>query len=303
MNDKNFYGDLKTDVLDQAEVYPYIEGKYGVYFNGSILSDSLTKRHGTQSTFNEVVSNKKTNLHLDKAIYGGLLLTHYGHFVFESLSRLWYTRIDKDSPIIFCSKQKEIKKYQKEIFDILGIKNHVIIAKEPIAVNELTMPTPGARIRDYLSEHHESFLACCPYVEENATRCIWLSRSSLKRFVHKVNNEDELEKALKKIGWEIFNPQDFSVAEQVQILSESKRIAGFVGSAFHTLLLIKNFSGQVIIFQRNPHNGNKRKISETYHTIANTKKINQTVIRPDIEFINQKQSFIRDISTIINVLK
>jgi len=296
---------LKTTSLNECNLVPYDNGIYGVYLKGHILEESITKRSHTTNFEKNILYSFKENVHnkIDTAIYGGLLLTHYGHFIFESLSRLWYSRLDKSTPILFCSKQKVIKKFQQDIFNFLGIKNPIILVKEPIGVDNLIIPEPGSRIRDYLSEQHMEFLSCYPY-NVDSNKKVWLSRSNLVRFIHQVDNEKELESKLEEKGWEIIHPQEYSIADQLEILANSSRIAGFVGSAFHTLLFFKEFTGQVTLFLRNPHKdfGPRIKINETYETIAKAKGINQSVIKPSLEFKTQKQSSIIDLSTILKEL-
>lgn len=296
---QKLFGDLTILIFEQAEVMPLYKDGYGIYVNGSFLPESHI--HRVNKTSKKLPQRRACSAHMHgTAIYGGRLLNHFGHFLLESLSRLWYTRTDTVSPVIFISGRKELNKFQKAILNVLKIENTIIILKEPTVVSKLIIPSNGYRIQDYFSRYHAEFLACHPYIHEKATRKIWLSRSQLVNCIHKVENEANLERALSKEGWEIIHPQNYSIVEQLDIFATAQTVAGFVGSAFHTLLFIKDFKGKVILFNRIDGGLNKN-----YLTIAEEKKINQIVVHPKmVKLLSDKQrcDLLMDYSAIYETL-
>ena len=58
------------------------------------------------------------------------------------------------------------------------------------------------------------------------------------------------EERLAAAGWTVVHPERMSVAEQVQVLASAVHVAGIEGSAFHTLLLLRGFSGTVDVLTR-----------------------------------------------------
>lgn len=75
---------------------------------------------------------------------------------------------------------------------------------------------------------------------------VFLSRAGrgLNRQVPQI---DRLEQALLDTGqWDVVYLQDYSIAEQINILENAEVVAGVIGSAFHTLLLTRKFTGKVI---------------------------------------------------------
>jgi capsular polysaccharide biosynthesis protein len=275
---EELHGDLKVSFFKNADVMPHSEKTYGFYNEGIFVKEDLGKVQ-TEPKY------LKCSCQIEKAIYGGLISVHYGHFILESLSRLWYSSIDKDTPIIFCSRQKKLRPYQEEIFKTLNINNQISIISKPTTVKDLIVPSIGFRCRNYFSNRHADFLSVKQYSQKN--RRIWLSRSKLKSWVQRVSNEEILENKLYQEGWEIFHPQDHTVEEQLTVFSEASILSGFVGSAFHTLVLIKDFKGKVIIFNRTK--SKETSINENYKTIAKVKQINQKVVQPEIERLGERK--------------
>lgn len=294
------FGDLTIEVFEQAEVMPLYKDAFGVYAGGIFLKESHIQRKDKPSQKIPEYRTCSAEM-LGTAIYGGRLINHFGHFLLESLPRLWYTSTDPVSPIIFFMVGMELNSFQKAIMETLNIKNPIIILKEPTVVSKLIIPSIGYRIQDYFSDYHADFLARHPYQREKATRKIWLSRSQLVHCIHRVENEANLECALALQGWEIIHPQNHSISEQLDTLATAKIVAGFVGSAFHMLLLIRDFQGKVILLNRTSGGVNRN-----YLTIAEVKKINQIIVHPQmVELLSDKRrcDLLIDYSTIFRALE
>lgn len=63
--------------------------------------------------------------------------------------------------------------------------------------------------------------------------------------------EKALETKLKdEHGWTIIPPEQMTVTQQLEALSDAEIISGFAGSALHILVLAKNVQAKVLIVQR-----------------------------------------------------
>ena len=61
------------------------KGKKGFEY----LADSGIKRFGRDQIKAPKIPQKRAKIQLDRAVFGGYLYDHYGHFLLESLARLW----------------------------------------------------------------------------------------------------------------------------------------------------------------------------------------------------------------------
>ncbi|WND03199.1 glycosyltransferase 61 family protein [Temperatibacter marinus] len=205
-----------------------------------------------------------------ECIYGGLLFSHFGHFILESLARLWYIKKHPSLKIIWLSahQQKTLSDYQKAILDLLGIKNEIVIVTEICRIEKLHCPDAGFLIQSKITPEQQQAL----YVTESKNlvsgKKVWLSRASAT--FGKVYNETLLEPVLKENGWLIYEPEKHSVGEQIEFLKDAEHIAGVGGSAFHLLVFIKNYQGKVSLFPRG------LSLSGNYYTIAESLNLNQT---------------------------
>jgi hypothetical protein len=109
---------------------------------------------------------------------------------------------------------------------------------------------------------------------------LWLSRSRVGNQARDFSAE-ATEGRLTAAGWTVIHPESLSVREQLDHLSRAEVIAGEEGSAFHTLILLRDIASKRFeIFRRyGPEHGNMRTIGEAravnqrFHTLANERVI------------------------------
>ncbi|EFN5226493.1 glycosyltransferase family 61 protein [Escherichia coli] len=225
----------------------------GVYQFGYLLNAAMLSRANGYVQSGPYHLELVAEHHYNSAIYGGFLVDHYGYFLLESLSRLWSLSI-LDEPILFqtpagLNKVSSLPKYMQEIFAILGISERVILVDRPISVETLYIPDAGNILDGFISN---KFLQSITNKSSNSplakSDLIYLSRSKLDSGV--ITDESKFENILKESGFKIIHPETLSVKEQIDIISNSKILVGFVGSAFHTMVLCPNLPEKVIYLQR-----------------------------------------------------
>ena len=202
-------------------------------------------------------------------LFGGYLFRHYGHFLIETLSRLYALRQCAPAPIIFSSTHREIMPWQQYIFKLLCPNYPIIILKRPAVVSQLVLASPGFVMPDNVAPEQIEALGVLPAPPLNKKK-IWLSRGCY--IGGGLLNERALEPLLASLGWEIVHPQFLSIRKQVALIASSAQVAGLDGSAFHTALLAKEIRGRfTIFFLRNMG-------AHAYTKIATMKGIDQTEI-------------------------
>jgi hypothetical protein len=212
-----------------------------------------------------------------EAIYAGTLYFHFGHFLLESLARLWYAKENPSVPVVWAGSHswqaKVLERWQREILDILGIENETYILHSPERFRDLHVPDIGYRYDDWFHPQHARFLGRYVGPAQEEGRKLWLSRDRVGNDVKDLNART-IEGRLSEAGWTIAHPESLSVREQLDEISRASVIAGEEGSAFHSLILLADVADkdfEVIrrhgAEHRNLHTiGDARSVRQTFHT-------------------------------------
>lgn len=254
--------------------------------NGPI-PESLRFSMGKQITI--IVDKNYSRSHpatdcIENAIYGGVMDYHYGHFIIETLSRLWFAKDNPELPIVWLNKGGEVRDWQKQIFEMLGIRNQHIFIGSPTIINNAWYPYPGCCIGSYFESFHGNFLGVVKPNEVISGKKIYISRSNILGRT----SSSELDYVFKNHGFEIFHPEEFSLIAQLEILSSAELVVGVEGSAFHSL----------IFFSEPPKTryvaiGRHRLGEGVFEHIKKAKKLNYNTI--DVRVNNCKKSAYDDV--------
>jgi capsular polysaccharide biosynthesis protein len=188
---------------------------------------------------------------IDRAVFGGYLFRHYGHFLLEGMARTWWTSPNRDLPRLYISiSTKEIKSYMRDAFDIVGLGGrHEVVSRDggAVLVKELIVPDPGMEIGSWIHPTHVETMGVVP-ARPVPGRRLWLSRSGIEH--GGLPNEIDVEQRLSAQGWEIVRPETLPLRSQVELLASASHIAGVEGSAIHTLMFVRGYQGTVDIVPR-----------------------------------------------------
>ncbi len=185
-----------------------------------------------------------------EVIYGGIFFSQWGHFLTETLQRLWYAK-ENALPIlwvgkaIFYANQPFFTPTHHEIFQKLGLKNEHIFLTQPTQFAKVHFPEPGFMLDSYGHIAHKHFLG---FHEGKLCKgkFVYLSRAHFGE----CSNENALEAILRQRGWHIVYPEQLPLEEQLDILSSAEVCLMMAGSAQHSLLLTKNSATRFIIIPR-----------------------------------------------------
>lgn len=215
--------------------------------------------------------------------YGGLFIPHWGHFLLESLARVWALR-GRAANIVWHTLNPTAAplKWQAELLALLGLgtaRHHFVV--RPTAIERLTVPEPGFILGTSLHVAQALALGVHRFGPPEPGRRLWLSRSGLS--LGAIEGEDVLEDSLARQGWTIFHPEGHGVTDQLNALAEAELVSGFEGSAFHTLILGADIRARVRIFARS------RSVAPNYAVIAATKHLDQQVLAVATEQYGTRQ--------------
>lgn len=247
----------KIDRLEDALVVPPPKGdrnrpviKAGVLDqDGQYVEKGITFRGRGPITVQPPMPASETVQTLSGTyMYAGPLFGHFGHFLVESISRLWaLTQLgDKIDGIVFNPKfQKNPQKMMENfrpILSVLGVDVPIIMLDEPTKVEVLYVPQQGFGMFQMI-EGAPEFRA---FIQENSGKSIaaqgaeklYLSRSELPPARGGMLGEKRLEALLKAEGYVIYHPQKHSFDEQVAAYKAARKIISVDGSPLHLLALV-----------------------------------------------------------------
>lgn len=213
-----------------------------------------------------------------KAGYGGFLYRgHYGHFLIESMSRMWRLMRDKEfDRIFFHAHPGHVApcKIGEFIFSRMGISlDRISVITKPIKFSSITIP--GTSLRLGGEECHMVHRQVCAAVADGVeadyfssppsdARPIYFSRTKFR--VRPVFGERELEEELRKNDWEIVYPETLTVEQQIKISRKSNVYCGVIGSAMHNLVFSRSGT-KVFYVEREPSQ------KTTYNTLESLDKV------------------------------
>ena len=193
-------------------------------------------------------------------LFGGILYGHFGHFIVESLARLW-AQDAIEGPIdgmIFTPKvpgfpEKSVQLLQRRA-EALGLRVPLIVANEPTRVEHLCVPRQGfgmgelaggsPAFRDFMNAHAGAHIA-----PEGGEK-LYISRSDLPPFRGSLLGEKRLEAWLEAQGFEIFHPQRHSTEDQIARYKAARLIVSTDCSPLHLVGFVGNAHQRVVIVTR-----------------------------------------------------
>lgn len=184
-------------------------------------------------------------------LFGGRFYPHFGHFLMETLSRLWaLDHLGRPiDGVLFFPAFRDFEAPSSHLFSelstILDISVPYKIVDEFYKVDHLIVPPQGSGIgqlmlsspdmRNFIAKHLRRDLPALP------PHKLYISRSgSFGKIGRGFVGEKHLETLLQNEGYEIFHPQDHSWAVQLQHYLSATHILGPDGSPFHLV----NFTGR-----------------------------------------------------------
>ena len=183
-----------------------------------------------------------------KVVFAGMLIPQYGHFLIDTMARLWAADLDPDLPLLFLKHPDdwvEYPDYVRTIFDALGLSSRIVTIDEPTLFREVVCPAPTFEYRSKVFSiadrpHRRVADRLVERPSPRWARPVYLSRSGLLSNQRKFAVELELEEEVQRRGVDIARPETLELAEQIALFEQAPVILGTVGSAFHTALFSRS---------------------------------------------------------------
>ncbi|WP_170335316.1 glycosyltransferase family 61 protein [Ruegeria arenilitoris] len=173
-------------------------------------------------------------------MWGGILLNHFGHFLTETLSRIWaYPELaDKVDGILFLHKRNGVvNAFHQTFFKLCQVNKPLKVVHAPTSVERLLVPGQGLGLGNIAygtAKHHDFFQSRFALdIAPDGPDRLYISRSALPSAKGGAIGETMLEENLSHAGYEIFHPQQHSLEVQIARYRAARKIIGLDGSALH----------------------------------------------------------------------
>lgn len=267
-----YYHDVWLLPIERGSSKLYTASLVDTEFNA--INDSLLVR-GKKTYQEDCVSGISYVSETIKSslFFGGILFLHYGHFITESLSRLYAWDSVKYNKIVFsvvgpAKSFSDLPQWVVDLFSIYGInESNLILLSAGIKCDSVYCVKPGFTLNGSFDKKHINYLA--DKLEENRAKLrninfakVFISRSRFSK--GNVAGESYLDKVFRDNGFYIFHPQNHDIFYQLSVLRNARVIAGISGSAFHTVMLLDKKPEKTFeICRRGKINGTQKIINNT----------------------------------------
>ncbi|MDO5619958.1 MAG: glycosyltransferase 61 family protein [Paracoccus sp. (in: a-proteobacteria)] len=190
-------------------------------------------------------------------LWGGQIFNHFGHFLTESISRLWAVADHPADSIVFVGRHKEmtdLQQWHRNFLTMAGIDLPVRLITEPTQVERLLVPGQGFGLGP-IARGTPEFRAfghrLAEQIEPKGDDRIYISRTRQGK-KGRALNEVQIEDNMRRNGYGIYYPERHSLAEQLAQYRKASHIVGLDSSAFHLAGLIARPGQKIaIILRRN----------------------------------------------------
>ena len=248
--------ELEIKIIEHGIILPTRKDKDNVRRGGVCDSDfnfvagykrNLNGTGGFNCVESSYTVEREKIVQLDEdVIYGGLLAEHFGHFLTESLCRLWYViqHPELKSKILFLTV-RGVSSFLNKILGLIGIdKERIIYVNKPIQCRSITVPEQAQY--DWLRITKEWFI---PYQVINDRikasgehKKLYLTRTTFE--AEKARNmtcfnENYFEDFFVARGFEKIAMEKLSLEEQIALIKSADEVAATLGTLTHWAMFCK----------------------------------------------------------------
>lgn len=192
----------------------------------------------------------------ETVVFMGPFVSHWGHFICDQISRLWYILQDvKKYRIAYCgwdwgNNETSLHGNFLEFMRLLGLSDDQLIdVQTPIQFKSVIIPEFSYIERDYYTEEFKDIYRMVvsnvnisgiePYSH------IYFTRRKFPYAQKKERGEEDIEALFAANGYKVISPEKLTLSEQIFYLNNCEYMAAISGSITHNLLFSKK--GQKVI--------------------------------------------------------
>ncbi len=177
-------------------------------------------------------------------LFAGIGRHHFGHFLVETLGRLWAVglyRKELDGIVIVPKRGIDLAAALDggygRLLALLTDSLPVHLVRHPTRFQTLLLPSPGFGHRRWITGteifREEIRTRIERRIAPDGPERLYISRSRLGRGARQMDDEPRIEALLREAGYTIFHPQEHSIEKQLARYRAATMLVGGDGSAFH----------------------------------------------------------------------
>jgi len=187
----------------------------------------------------------------EEVIFGGVLFNHFGHFLLDSMSRLWFVRNNLYAGRKIAFIENGHSTWMDELLELLGISEHdVIIVKNPTRFKKVLVPNESMHHLNFCREDFKhvvnEIIARLPMSKQSIEKVYLAKRTNSER----VLGEKVFEEYYRKKGYTVIVPEKLPVCQQIAIVHNAKHIVATMGTLSHFSLFCKQGT-EFVVLNRN----------------------------------------------------
>lgn len=219
----------------------------------------------------------------ETVVFLGPLVYHWGHFICDLISRLWFVLDNPEKyKIAYCgwyhgNASVEISGNFLRFFNLLGIKKSQLIdIQEPTQFKEIIIPDVSMSVRDrfFTKEYKKIFNTVTNNAVKNCPKEIpekvYFTREKFVDAQEKEYGEKYISEFFKNNGYEILAPETLSLDMQIIYFQKCKKIAAVSGTITHNMLFASKSLDLIVI--------NKLDLVNNYQTLIDATNKNKVIL-------------------------
>jgi capsular polysaccharide biosynthesis protein len=198
-------------------------------------------------------------------LFAGILFNHFGHFLLESLGRLWAVAAAAyNMPVVFqpmwgSPDLRNPNHYVSATLAELGVSpDRIRVLTTPQRFSNLLVPPqlygfyhmrdPDARVLEFFARAGQEDELDTG--RDPASSMLYVSRSRIDIKLGRIAGEEIFEAYLRTQGYEVMYPESLPFPEQLRRYRRAKRIIFCEGSAVHSAILYRGTSAKIGVILR-----------------------------------------------------
>ncbi len=193
-----------------------------------------------------------------RVMYLGRLWNHWGHFLMDLVSRLWYAIEREPNILIAYDGQGSINGAYADFFCLAGLRPEQFVqVTTPTRFDEVVVPecthVPGryvypafARIFDHVAQ---AALQRAPHATPYEGRRVYLTRTGIRKKLPTELGEKSIENLCSSNGFAVVSPEKLALEEQIVAIRQAAEVACLSGTLPHTMMFAKD-GAKLTIFRK-----------------------------------------------------
>lgn len=241
-------------VLDKNKKY-IKESEMNAYAKYAVVPDENDLKEIYLGEGYEIVEAVENYLDED-VVYLGYINNHWGHFLIDCSTRLYYflKNEEKDYKYAFIVNENEdyhaIAPIQR-FFELLGIEKKLLFINRITRCRKIIIPEQGYMINGYYSKEYLDVFSkvaeqidCTKYPRYEK---VYYSRNKFKKAQGSEVGEEILLDIFEKNNFKIISPENCSLDEQIAIIRNTQLLAGIIGTLGHNMLFAKPHQKMILV--------------------------------------------------------